>query len=79
MQYTIEARELTSEYAHRPNDDVELRRTTIEAKDADGAISEFVRQHQSELVSFIRPANGRESIATVKKEDVVYLVRVYTA
>ena len=79
MQYTIEARELTSEYTHRPSFDCELRRTTVEALDASAAISEFVRQQESELVSFIRPGNSSESIATVKKEDSVYLVRVYAA
>lgn len=79
MQYTIEARELTNEYTHRPSYDVELRRITVEASDAGAAITQFVRQNESELVSFIRPANGRESIATVKKEDTVFLVRVYAA
>lgn len=79
MQYTIETRELTNEYTHRPSYDVELRRTTVEADDAGAAITQFVRQNESELVSFIRPANGRESIATVKKEDTVFLVRVYAA
>lgn len=78
LQYTIEARELTNEYTNRPSYDVELRRTTIEATDADDAISRFVQQHESELVSFTNPARG-ESIATVKKEDSVFLVRVYTA
>ena len=79
MQYTIEARELTNEYTHRPAFDARPRRTTIEATDADEAISEFVRQQRSELVSMSRPITGRESIATVKKDDSVYLVRVYAA
>ena len=77
MQYTIEARELTSG-SHRPPFDVQPRRTTIEAKDADEAISHFVEDEQSVLLSLISP-KGRESIATVKKEDSMYLVRVYTA
>lgn len=79
MQYTIEARELTNEYTHRPSYDVELRRTTIEAPTPDEAISRFVREHDSELVSMTCPVKGRESIATVKKEDIVFLVRVYAA
>ena len=79
MQYTIEARELTNEYTHRPSVDVKSRRTVIEAEDADEAISRFVRDNESELVSFSRPGQGMESIATVKKEDVVFLVRVYAA
>ena len=79
MQFTIEARELTSEYTHRPSIDSRSRRTTIEARTPDEAISRFVKQNHSELVSVSRPARGRESIATVKKDDSVYLVRVYAA
>lgn len=78
MQYTIEARELTNEYTHRPAYDVESRRVTIEAGDAGEAISQFVRESHAELVSFTSP-RGQESIATVKKEDTVFLVRVYAA
>lgn len=77
MQYTIESRELTSEYTHRPTHQSEPRRTTIEAQDAGEAINRFVRQNESELVSFTNPRSGVESIATVKKNDVVFLVRVY--
>lgn len=79
MQYTIEARELTNEYTHRPAYDVESRRTVIDAVDADEAISQYVRESAAELVSFTRPGRGQESIATVKKEDTVFLVRVYAA
>ena len=79
MQYTIEARELTNEYTHRPAHDVGSSRTTIEAGDADEAIWQYVRERDAELVSFTNPARGAESIATVKKKDAVFLVRVYTA
>ncbi|HEX2833436.1 MAG TPA: hypothetical protein VHW00_10495 [Thermoanaerobaculia bacterium] len=79
MQYTIETRELTSEYTHRPACDVESRRTTVEASDASEAITRYVRESAAELVSYSNPARGRESIATVKKEDTVFLVRVYAA
>ena len=79
MQYTIEARELTSEYTHRPLFEGESRRTVIDAADADEAIHQYVRESAAELVSFIQPSRGRESIATVKKEDIVFLVRVYAA
>lgn len=79
MQYTIEARELTNEYTHRPTYEVESRRTVVEATNADDAISQFVRDSAAELVSLTTPARGRESIATVKKEDTVFLVRVYAA
>lgn len=77
LQFTIESRELTNSanerLAHTAPSSV-----TIDADNADDAISEFVRQSDSELVSFQRPAECRESIATVKKNDAVFLVRVYT-
>ncbi|HEV8658584.1 MAG TPA: hypothetical protein VGS96_08135 [Thermoanaerobaculia bacterium] len=76
-KYTIEARELTNEHTHRSSHDGEPSRMTIEADDPDAAISQFVVQNASELVSVIRPARGEESIATVRNGDCVYLVRVY--
>jgi len=77
LQYTIEARELTSEYTHRPTTDDAPRRTQVEARTADDAIAQFVRENASELVNMTTPLTGRESIATVKRNDSVYLVRVY--
>lgn len=68
MQFTIETRPLTS---GSPS-----THTVIEAPDPRGALAEFVRQNQWELVSFASPT-ARESIATVRKEDSVFLVRVY--
>lgn len=79
MQFTIETRELTSESTHRPAYDGESGRTTIEAPDASEAITRYVRESAAELVSYSNPGRGRESIATVKKEDTVFLVRVYAA
>ena len=79
LQYTIESRELTNEYTHRPSYDVQPLRTVIDADDANDAITRYVQQSEAELVSFTRPARGSESIATVKKEDSVFLVRVYAA
>lgn len=71
MQYTIESRQLSS--------DVSSQRTFIEASDENEAISRYVSDSAAELVSFTTPPRGAESIATVKKEDRVFLVRVYTA
>ena len=71
MQYTIEARPLYSEVPHATSS------MTIEATDAGEALSHFVRDQDSEIVSF-QSTKGRESIATVKKKDAVFLVRVYT-
>jgi hypothetical protein len=49
----------------------------IEARDPGEALSNFVRASDSEIVSF-HPVAGRESIATVKRLDSVFLVRVYS-
>jgi hypothetical protein len=78
LQYTIEARELTTE-ANRPSRGSESLRTVVMARDPDEAIHQYVRDRDAELVSFSHPARGHESIATVKKEDTVFLVRVYAA
>jgi len=79
LQFTIETRELTSEYTNRPSFEGQPLRTIVEATGPDEAISEYVRASAAELVSFSSHGRGRESIATVKKEDAVYLVRVYAA
>jgi hypothetical protein len=79
LQYTIEARPLTNEHTHWPVLDAQAQQTMIEAASANEAITEFVRQNHSELVSLTRPLRGRESIATIKKDDFVFLVRVYAA
>ena len=39
----------------------------------------FVHQSASELVSLTTPPKGSESIATVRKNDSVFLLRVYAA
>jgi hypothetical protein len=77
LQYTIEARPLTSEATQRPSAAPESSSTTIEADDAGEALSYFMRDNDSELVSF-QPTPGRESIATIRRRDAVFLVRVYT-
>ena len=78
MQYTIESRPLTNESTRRSFDG-EPRQTTIEAADVDDAITQFVHQNASELVSLTKPIKGSESIATVRKDEAVFLVRVYAA
>ena len=78
MQYTIESRPLTNETTHRPTSDATPQQTRIEAANAESAITEYVRQSQLELVSVTKPLTGRESIATVRKDDSVFLVRCYS-
>ena len=75
MQYTIEARQLTNAVTRQREDGPQ--HITVEAKNADEAISKFVESHESELVSFTAAA-GRESIATVRKDESVFLVRIYS-
>jgi len=78
LQYTIEARELSGLSTPQHTSAESGTRVTLDARDEDDAITKFVHSHQSELMSFTA-VRGRESIATVKKNDSVYLVRVYTA
>jgi len=77
LQFTIEARQLTNERTRPSRNEVAARRTIIEASDPDDAISRFVRESDFQLVSVVRPGEGRESIATVRNNDSVFLVRVY--
>ena len=77
MQYTIESRPLTNATTVRPTADAEPKQMRIEAANAEGAISEYLRQSDLELVSLTKPLTGRESIATVKNDASVFLVRVY--
>jgi hypothetical protein len=77
VQYTIESRPLTNEYTHRPLIDAEPKHIRIEAANPDDAITEYIRLRELELVSLTKPLTGRESIATVRKADSVFLVRVY--
>jgi hypothetical protein len=76
VQYTIEARQLT--IARQRSSEKSTQQMVVEARSAGEALSHFVRADRSELVSY-QPVRGRESIATVKKNDSVFLVRVYAA
>jgi hypothetical protein len=75
LQYTIESRALTN----RPSSDGASRQTIIDAANPHDAVNKFVLQSASELVSVTTPAKGSESIATVRKNDSVFLLRVYAA
>ena len=75
MQYTIESRPLTNSLSF----DGAPREMTIDAADADEAINKFLLQSASELVSLTTPVKGSESIATVRKDKSVFLLRVYAA
>ena len=73
VQYTIEARELTTPRSlFDPH-------TIVEAPSERDAIQRYVEECHAELVSMTKPPNGGESIATIKREDAIVLVRVYAA
>jgi hypothetical protein len=72
VQYTIESRPLTNENKQP------AMRLRIEAANPESAITEYVRRGHLELVSVTKPLTGRESIATVRDEGAVFLVRVYS-
>ena len=78
MQFTIETRELTNETSSTRSASLRSDQTTIEAPTVDDAISEFLLQNASELVSLstLRPGSP-ESIATIRKDTAMYLLRVY--
>lgn len=77
MQFTIEKRHLTTADSRRMATASDSLTTTVEARDSDEAINQYVSDNQSVLVSYVRPLRGSESIATVKKNDDVYMVRIY--
>jgi hypothetical protein len=77
VQFTIEKHPLTTAHSHRPEVESDRSTFTIEARSSDEAINQFVSDEGSELVSYVRPLTGRESIATVKKDDAVYMVRIH--
>jgi hypothetical protein len=51
--------------------------TIVEASDERDAIQRYVEQRDAELVSMIKPSGAGESIATIRREDAIVLVRVY--
>ena len=79
MQYTIEARELSSAHSSawmsRPGADPGV----VMAEDPQDAIEKYVRDLEAVLLTFMQPSPGRESIGIVRKKDTVLLVRVYAA
>jgi hypothetical protein len=77
LQFTIEARELTTEKSRNVSFGTD-RPVIVEARDTDEAITRYIHANESELVSLVHPGQSREAIATVRKEDSIYLLRVYS-
>jgi hypothetical protein len=76
LQYTIETRELTREHSVYGSGGAG-QQTVVVARDAEEAIQQYVRELAAVLMSFTQPNGVGESIGIVRKEDVVFLVRVY--
>jgi hypothetical protein len=76
LQYTIEARELTTAKSRSLSVDA-ASPVIVEARDTDEAITRYNHANESELVSLVHPGRSREAIATVRKEDSIYLLRIY--
>jgi hypothetical protein len=79
LQYTIEARELSSAHSSAWTSQPGPQPGLIVANDPQDAIEQYVRDLHAVLLTFMQPSPGRESIGIVKKEDMVLLVRVYAA
>jgi hypothetical protein len=77
LQYTIEARELTTAKSRKTSLGTG-RPVIVEARDTDDAITRYILANQSELVSLVHPGRSHEAIATVRKEDSIFLLRVYS-
>jgi hypothetical protein len=76
VQFTIERLPLSAR-SHDPAVDSERVTSIIEAADPEDAISRYVSEERSELMSHARALRGAESVATVRKDDAVYMLRVY--
>jgi hypothetical protein len=76
LQFTIEKSQLTVE--RRPAA-ASLERVTavVEATDLDEAMHKYLAEESSELMSQVRPLRGAESVATVRKDDALYMLRIY--
>jgi hypothetical protein len=79
MQFTIEQRQLTSEDSHRPAFEPESTTSIVEAADHDEAIGRFADTDRSEIVSIVRPLRGREAVATVRRNETIFLWRIAPA
>ncbi len=77
MQFTIERRRLSSE-PHHAESDLESATSVIEAADPEDAIFKYVADERSELMSHAHALRGTESVATVRKNDAVYMLHVYS-
>jgi hypothetical protein len=75
LHFTIESRELSSSTRRTSSQDP--TRCIVDADDADDALTRFLTTSAAELLSKVSPRGGTESIATMKKDDALYLLRIY--
>lgn len=76
MRYSIETRRL-SPSAERPAlEDGLPSRESVDAESAERAVQRFASAQKSKVVACVSPNGGRESIATLTRQGMLYLVRV---
>lgn len=73
MLFTIESRQLTPKALLAAS---ASRRQTVDAENAQRAILQYITAQRAQLISCVTPRAGRESIATMKKDEALFLVRV---
>lgn len=78
LEFTIEARELSAENPRRTVYDGRPRTANVVAANVEDAVTQFLHANDGVLVSLDTRQRG-ESIATVKQEDVLLLLRVYAS
>jgi hypothetical protein len=76
VQFTIEKSQLTVE-RHHAAVGLERAKAIVEAADLDEAMQKYLAEESSELMSQVRPLRGAESVATVRKDDALYMLRIY--
>jgi hypothetical protein len=75
LHFTIEARELSCSERRRTGDIPSS--WTVDASDAGEALQRFTDHSAAEMKSMVRTSRDGESIATVRKDDSLFLLRIY--
>jgi hypothetical protein len=77
VQFTIEKCPLSSEPGQGDWIESEAANSIVEASDSADAVSKYLAGESSELMSHVHPLWGAESVAMVRKDDTVYMLRIY--
>jgi hypothetical protein len=77
VQFTIEKSQLTVDSHQGAAIDSEPTTAVVEASDSEDAVFKYLAEESSELMSHVHPLWGAESVATVRKDDALYMLRIY--